>query len=201
MEYTKAPIINNPVMIDRVIGEIQTALVANLDWLDAAFGRAQRLVKILPTGKRITTPNVYCGGSGKGVNDYIEVSPDSQIGNFSFCLVDDPQTMDWRQGVQMEQRAPFSLIFWFDLRRVFNSTTNRNTEYLKAQILEILNGRAGWILSDGRLRINKIYEQAENIYRGFSITEIDNQYLMHPYAGFRFEGEIGIDTPCELPTL
>ena len=28
-----APIIQNPVMLDRVIGEIQTGLVDNLSWL------------------------------------------------------------------------------------------------------------------------------------------------------------------------
>lgn len=187
-------------MIDYVIGQIQTALVGNLDWLDAAFGRAQRLVKILPNGKRITTPNVYCGGlDGKGVNDYIEVSPDSQIGNFSFCLVDDPEDLDWERGEQMRQRVPFSIVFWFDLRTIFWDRNERNTEWVKAQILQLLNGRTGWVLPSGRVRFNRIYEQAQNIYRGFSLDEVDNQFLMHPYAGLRFEGELTIDMPCELP--
>lgn len=189
-------------MLDAVIGKIQTALVNNLSWLDAAFGRAQRLTKILPTGKRIVTPNVYCGGlDGYGKNDYIEVSPDSQIGNFSFFIVDDPQQLDWEPFAQMKQKAPFALIFWFDLRRVFGTDTNRNTEYLKAQILELLNGRTGWLLGNGTIRINKCYEQAQNIYRGFSLDEVDNQFLMHPYAGFRFEGELLVEMPCELPDI
>lgn len=189
-------------MLDAVIGNIQTALVNNLDWLDAAFGRAQRLTKILPTGKRIVTPNVYCGGlDGHGENDYIETSPDSKIGNFSFFVVDDPQQLDWEPLAQMTQKAPFALIFWFDLRRVFGTDTNRNTEYLKAQILELLNGRTGWLLRNGTIRINKCYEQAQNIYRGFSLDEVDNQFLMHPYAGFRFEGELIVDMPCELPDI
>lgn len=202
MNYTKAPIIENPVMLDAVIGRIQTALVQNLGWLDAAFGRAQRLTKITASGKRITTPNVYCGGlSGHGPNDYIETSPDSNIGNFSFFVVDDPQQLEWRPFEQMTQKAPFALIFWFDLRRVFGADNNRNTEYLKAQILELLNGRTGWLLRNGTIQITKCYEQAQNIYRGFSLDEIDNQFLMHPYAGFRFEGEISVDMPCQLPNI
>lgn len=202
MEYTKAPIIAHPVMLDEIIGNIQQALVANLGWLDAAFGRAQRLTKILPTGKRIVTPNVYCGGlDGHGKNDYIETSPDSKIGNFSFFLIDDPQQLEWEPNVEMTQKAPFALIFWFDLRRVFGTESNRNTEYLKAQILELLNGRSGWLLKNGAIRINKCYEQAQNIYRGFSLDEVDNQFLMHPFAGFRFEGEIKVDMPCELPDI
>ena len=83
MSNTNAPIIKNPVMLDRVIGEIQNGLVENLPWLDAAFGRSQRLTKMM-NGKKIITPNVYCGGwNGHGENDYIETSPDAKNGNFS----------------------------------------------------------------------------------------------------------------------
>ena len=86
---TNAPIINNAVMLDRVIGEIQTALANGLPWLDAAFGRSQRLTKMV-NGKKIITPNVYCGNwNGHGPNDYIEVSPDSKIGNFSFFEIEE----------------------------------------------------------------------------------------------------------------
>lgn len=184
---TIAPVIDNPVMLDRVIGEIQNGLVSNINWLDVAFGRSQRLTKMM-NGKRIITPNVYCGGwRGHGENDYIEVSPDSKIGNFAFFEIEDPQTIDagpWAR----ELSAPFSLIVWFDLTRVYGTQTNRNTELLKAEILRVLNGRTGWHLTDGRITINRIYERAENIYRGYTLSEIDNQFLMHPYGGFRFDG-------------
>lgn len=42
---TKAPVIDNPELLDRIIGNIQNGLVDNLPWLDFAFGRAERLVK------------------------------------------------------------------------------------------------------------------------------------------------------------
>lgn len=195
MATVNAPIIKNPVMLDRIIGEIQTGLVENIQWLDVAFGRSQRLTKML-NGKRIITPNVYCGGwDGHGPNDYLEVSPDSKIGNFAFFEIEDPQTIDagpWAR----EIKAPFGLIVWFDLTRVYNAPDNRNTEKLKADILRVLNGRAGWHLSDGRIAINKIYERCENIYRGYTLTEIDNQFLMHPYAGFRFDGLLEFAELC-----
>lgn len=190
-----APIIQNPVMLDRVIGEIQKGLVENISWLDVAFGRSQRLTKMI-NGKRIVTPNVYCGGwNGHGENDYIEVSPDSKIGNFSFFEIEDPQTIDagpWARSI----RTPYSLIVWFDLTRVYGVETNRNTEFLKSQILHLLNGRYGWHLSGGRVSVNRIYERAENIYRGYTITEIDNQFLMHPFGGFRMDGELYFDELC-----
>lgn len=194
-----APIVPGAVMLDRVIGEIQTALVGGLGWLDAAFGRAQRLTRLY-NGKRIATPNVYCGGwRGHGPDDYIEVSPDSGIGNFSFFEVEDPQTIDagpWARTI----KAPFGLVFWLNLPRVFRDapdpSTCRNTELLKAQVLRLLSGRAGWHLTGGRIIVNRIYERAENIYRGYTLTEIDNQYLMHPYYGFRIDGILEFDELC-----
>lgn len=194
---TNAPIIKNPVMLDEIIGEIQKGLAENVLWLDAAFGRAQRLSRVVEN-KRLITPNVYCGGwNGHGENDYIEVSPDSKIGNFSFFEIEDPQTITagpWAR----EIKAPFGLVFWFDLTRVYHETSNRNTEQLKSDILYLLNGRAGWHLKNGRILINKIYERAENIYRGYTLSEIDNQYLMHPYAGFRFDGLLEYEELCVL---
>lgn len=195
MAQINAPVIPNAVMLDRVIGDIQQGLVDNISWLNAAFGRSQRLTKMMD-GKKIVTPNVYCGGwNGHGENDYIETSPDSKIGNFAFFEIEDPQTIDagpWARQI----KAPFGLIVWFDLTRVYNTATNRNTEKLKAQILHVLNGRAGWHLSGGRIIINRIYERPENIYRGYTLSEIDNQFLMHPYAGFRFDGILEYDELC-----
>lgn len=189
------PIIADAIMLDKVIGEIQDGLMENVAWLDVAFGRAQRLTKMME-GKRIVTPNVYCGGwKGHGPNDYIEVSPDAKIGNFSFFEVDDPQTIDagpWARNV----KVPFGLVVWFDLTRVYNTATNRNTEKLKADVLHVLSGRAGWHLSGGKITISKIYERAENIYRGYTLSEVDNQFLMHPFGGFRFDGVIEFSELC-----
>jgi hypothetical protein len=185
----KAPVINNPQLLDLVFGEIQNGLVSSLGWMDKAFGRAQKLVKVIEK-KKYYTPNVY---SGKG-NDYMPVSPDSKIGNFSFFWVDDPQTVDWQPRQYGDLKTSFALIFWFDLRKVYPGTNERNTEVLKAQILRALNG--GFPIKSGRIKVTRIYEQAEQIYRGFTLDELDNQFLMHPFAGFRFEGELTVMEPC-----
>ena len=197
MSNPNAPILPAPVLVDAKIAELQQILVANLPWLDAAFGRAQRLSKKM-NGKTIITPNVYCGGwRGHGENDYIEVSPDSKIGNFSFFEVNDPETVEWQYRQQMEIVTPFSLIFWFDTRRIFGVGDNRNISHLKNEILTLLNGRTGLRFhTNGHITITQIYERAENIYRGYSLSEIDNQFLMHPFGGLRFDGTIKMLQPC-----
>lgn len=184
----RAPVVNNPQLIDQVIGDIQLGLANNLSWLTTAFGRAERLVK-LQNGKKYYTPNVYAGG-----NEYTLITPDSTLGNFSFFWIDDPQIVEWVPKQQGEIRVRYSLIFWVDMRNIYHSDSNRNKESLKAEILRVLNGK--FTIRNGRITVNKIYELAENIYKGFTLDEIDNQFLMHPYCGFRFEGEMTIEEPC-----
>ena len=192
-----APIMQSAILVDAMIAELQQVLAANLYWLDAAFGRSQRLVKKI-NGKQVITPNVYCGGwNGHGENDYIETSPDSKIGNFCFFEVNDPETVDWKPRQLMDIETPFSIIFWFDTRRVFDEADNRDISHIKNDILTLLNGRSGAVWRNGgHLVINRIYERAENIYRGYTLSEIDNQFLMHPFAGLRFDGTIKISQPC-----
>lgn len=182
-------------MLDKALAEVQKGLVENISWLDVAFGRAQRITK-MQKGKRLVLPTVYCGGwNGHGPNDYIEVSPDSKIGNFSFFDIDDPETVVgevWARNIS----TPFRLIVWFDLKRVYGTASNRNIELLKAQVLSVLNSRAGWHLNQGRITTARIYERVENIYRGYTLSEIDNQFLMHPYGGFAIEGTIEFPELC-----
>ena len=113
-----------------------------------------------------------------------------------FFWVDDPQNISWEPGVDIGINTAFSIIFWFDYRKIFNNASDRNKEELKRQILDVLNG--GVWLRNGSYKINKVYELAENIYRGFSLDEIDNQFLMHPFGGFRFEGKLSIGETCKL---
>lgn len=184
----RVPIIKNPELFDRVIANIQQGLADGLPWLNYSFGRAERLVKTIQ-GKRYYTPNIYVGG-----NEYMLIAPDSKIGNFSFFVVDDPQNISWYAGEPSKYKSPFSIIFWFDMRTVTNDANNRNRESVKQQIMRVLNG--GFWLRVGSMRINRVYEKAENIFTGFTLDEIDNQFLMHPFAGFRFEGELEVDETC-----
>lgn len=182
----KIPVIQNPVLIDQVLGAIQTALVDQLTWLSHAFGKAQRLVKVVGS-KKYFSPNVYAGGQ-----EYIDLSPDSNIGNYSFFVVHDPQ--EYKKELTTSDIVVYvSLIVWFDLRKI-PGAEKRNTEFVKAEILKVLN-RGLW-LRKGRFTVQKIYEQAENIFQSFSIEEVDNQYLMQPYGGFRFYGLLTITEPC-----
>lgn len=191
MNKVKVPIIDNPELLDSIISNIQKGLAENIGWLDYVFGRAERLVKFDTNNREIYTPNVYVGG-----NEYMEISPSSDIGNFCFFWVDDPQNVSWEAKINVGIKTNFSLIFWFNFNRIYNSADQRNKEELKKQILDVLNG--GFWLKKGRITVNRIYELSENIFRGFSLDETENQFLMQPYGGFRFEGMLEVSESCGM---
>ena len=192
------PIMDNAVMLDKAIADLQLGLAETIGWLDAIFGRAQRITRVV-NGRTYKEPFVYAGGTnytkGNYDNDYLGVSPDGNIGNFAFFDVNEPHRIEpYNRGVQNTIKTPFALIVWVDLRHVYNSTKNRNTEQLKAQLLRELNG--GFKHPNCGYEFNKIYELSENIYKGYTLDETTNQYLMHPYWACRIEGEIKYNEPC-----
>lgn len=179
----RTPIRQNPALLDVAIQEIQVALADNLQWLDHVFGRAERLAKVI-NGKKYYTPNIYVGG-----NEYRLVTPDDRVGSYAFFTVDEPQEMEWQRGNNTKITAPFSVIVWVDMRKVSPDDT-RNTEAVKRQVLQVLNG--GFLMRHGHYTVTRIWERAENVFTGFTMDEVDNQFLMQPFAGFRFQGVLTI---------
>lgn len=177
-----------PIFTDKPISEMQDALISKLTWLNHAFGRCQRLIALKDGG------NYFYPGIHIESGQYINVFPNSELGNFSFFHIIDPQKIEFNQRSYNKVSANYALIFWLNLDKIFISSTERNTEVVKAQILQTLTREL--YLKSGSITVNNIYEQAENIYKGFSVKEIESQFLMQPYAGFRFEGEMIFNEGC-----
>ena len=175
-------------LFDRVIQGLQDAL-GGLSWLDHIFGRAERLVK-MKDGMRYYTPNVY-----HGKDEYIQLLPDNRkLGNYCFFVLEEPQTISTPYGNSNRVKAPFSLVVWVDMRTVGATYDDRNTEDIKEQLLKTL--RRAW-LRNGAIVLERVYERAENVFQGYSLDEVENQYMMSPYAGFRITGEMQIDEECD----
>ena len=77
-------------------------------------------------------------------------------------------------------------MFWFDYRTL-QDADERNNEKIKYDILQCLRNVTS---TYGNISIIKIYEEVKNIFYGFDLKEIDNQFLTMPFGGFRFEGEM-----------
>ena len=178
-----------PYLFDRPIQALQDAL-GSLSWLHHIFGRSERLVRY-DDGRRYYTPNIY-----RGSDNYISLLPDNrELGNYAFFVMDEPQMVTATIGLQNRLRAPYSLIVWVDMRTVGATRDDRNTEALKEQLIKTV--RKAW-LRHGAVTVERVYEKAENVFTGYTLEEVDYQYMMSPYAGFRITGEITIDEECDV---
>lgn len=185
----------NPVLLDKVIQDIQDTLAEKLKWLKYVFGRAYKLVEHGSDGSKFIYPAAYIGNS-----EYASLLPNDNYGNFCWFDIYDPQEIT--AVVQSLPQFTFSgaIVFWVDLNSIFADADAMYSEEIKNEIIQVLTG-PGLIKEQGRLTITKIYERFENIYRGYAlekiynnwsykgegIQEIDKQFFMHPYTGLRFE--------------
>ena len=181
----------HPVLFDEAIGYIQDKVVADpvLSMVfDNVFGIAERTVKMIGGG-RFYTPSWFIGG-----NDYIGLLPDDKLGNYMFFTLDEPQEVEHQQGLPNRYTCGFSVIVWLKMKgQNIDADYDRNREWVKSTIMQCLEStwmKRGWFV------IDRIYERAENIFQGFTTDEVDNQYLMQPYTGFRFHGELHITDVC-----
>lgn len=177
-------------LFDGVIQPLQDGL-GGLPWLDHVFGRCERLVKNTAAGHRAYTPNVYLGG-----DEYLLLTPDNkELGNYCFFVMEEPQVVKHRTDVVNRLHSPFSLVVWVDMRRV--DVVGRDTEAVKEDVLRAVGGA---FIRRGGVTIERIYERAENVFQGFTLDEVDNQFLMAPYWGMRLRGEMYVDESCETLT-
>ena len=202
---SKIPMKKNPVLLDKIIQDIQTKLKEKLTWLNYAFGRAYKLVQHQDNGGKFIYPAAYIGNS-----DYISLLPDDNYGNFCWFDIYDSQKV-----INVVQSTPQftisgAIIFWFNLDSIFSDNDAMYTEEIKDEIIRVLS-TPGIVKQTGKLAINEIYERFENIYSGYSIEKIYNSYqysgqdiqsldkmfFMHPYSGLRFEFTITTRELCQ----
>lgn len=189
MAVEHLPLREHPKLFDQVIQYVQQGLKDNISWLEYSFGRAERLIKVID-GQRYYTPNVYVGKQ-----NYELVMPDTfKLGNYSFFVMDEPQEVTNATPLEVKIHAPFSLIVWVDMRTIDNDD-ERNTEAIKEEILTTLQRLH---IKKGSINVSRIFEKAENVWQGFTTDEAANQFMMSPYYGVRFYGEMTITNDCVL---
>ena len=199
----------NPVLLDKVLQDMQRALLSKLKWLNNAFGRAYKLVEHRPDGNKFVYPAIY---SGNG--EYLSLLPNDNFGNFLWFDIYDPQRIT--QVVQALPQYTFSgaIVFWYNLSTIYCDKSALYTEEVKDEVIRVLT-TPGIITTTGKLVITDIYERFENLYKGYSIEkvynnfvyngegiqDIDKQFFMYPYAGLRVEFTLTTRELCQRYTI
>lgn len=171
----------NPVLLDAAFIAINTKMLAKLSWLTNAFGKAQTL-KETKDKKLIKYPAVYIGDA----KDYESVLPSEDFGNFCFWNTGDYDIQPIVNQTPIVT-APFGLIFWFNINTSLDAAEKRNIEKLKKDVLDFL----ATVRHVGtRITVTGITDNADAIYKEYTIDETKQQFLMHPFGAFRINGEI-----------
>lgn len=187
----KAPIVKeplNPALLDEAFIGINGKLVEYLPWLTNAFGKAQKLSRLNDQKKIIKYPAVYTG-EGK---EYASMLPDEGYGNFSYWDVEDYK-IDWISRQNQIVTAKVGFVVWMNLNKTLAANERRNLESIKEEVLKFFSFMS---MMRVRLSFGSITEEHDKIYKGYSTKEIKSQYLMHPFAGLRFDGEIRYERWC-----
>lgn len=179
---------SNPHLFDREVLKIQKVLADAFSWLDHSIGICETLIEV-KDGKRFVSANLY-----KGNGHYEQIMPCDELGNFSFFTLRDPQEVVKNN---MIVKSPFSLIVWYDTRKVSFPCDERDTEQIKGQILGVLHGMHAY----PALEITRVYENPKNVFADYSYDSVCNQFLMSPYAGLRIDGVIYASIPCYVPDV
>lgn len=195
----------DPVLLDKMLQELQQKLMESLPWLNVAFGRAYKLARHDEGGNKFLYPAAYNGKS-----EYISLMPNDNYGNFSWFDIYDPQEITPISQSLPQYTFSGALIFWYNLDSIYDNNDFVYTEEVKNEVLRLLT-TPGIVSGASRLNITKVYERFENIYKGYSLEKVynnwaykgegvatyDKQFFMHPYAGLRIEFNITTRNLCQ----
>lgn len=194
-----------PVLLDKIIQDLQKGLQDKLEWLNYAFGRAYKLVEHRPDGDKFIYPAAYNGNA-----EYVSLLPNDNYGNFCWFDIYDPQTITAVTQSLPQYTFKGAIVFWYDLESIYADKSMLYTEETKDEVIRVLT-TPGLITGGGRLEITEVYERFENIYKGYSIEKvynnyiysgediqsIDKQFFMYPYAGLRIEFALTTRELCQ----
>ena len=175
----------DPKLMDVACDELASKIEDNLSWIDNSFGKIETFIEGKGNTRVQKFPAIYTG-SKKDLG-YIKLLPDSKLGNFSYIEISSSHNLDDYAG-SVGHSYDFSIIFWFDFRKVYtNEAKVRTVENVKHDVLNALKSISSSTFS---VRYDSFVEGADNIYKGFNHNEIEHQFLMRPYGGFRINGRM-----------
>lgn len=168
-----------PINVDAVIDSVQTLLSDKVDWLEASYGRAWKEYKTI-NDKKLTRPMTY-----QGKAEYFDCLPNDTFQAFSFWFVNDRiQPRDYLPNVKVNYTYNVDLICWFNNKKTYNVDYPMIENHIQdfKKVLRYVSS----------IEIKSIYTSVEEVYRGFSISAIDEKAFTYPFGGFRINMDITV---------
>lgn len=169
-------VIANPVLLDKEIKNIQTAL-GTLSWLQKSFGRAFKATR-LKNGRKVNYPAIF----QEWKKDYYDAFPNDNIKSYSFIYPDPSEVMEYSNKGTHQIERDISIILFFNLEEIDNTLLYRFVERLKEDVIIKLA-----TLKPDKLEINRITDEVEEVFNDFTVDEIKPEYLQDKYGALKFE--------------
>ena len=171
-----AQVITDPVLLDKEIKNIQTVL-STLPWLEKSFGRAFKGIR-LKEGRKVTYPAIF----QQWKKDYYDAFPNDNIKSYSFIFPEPSEITEYNIKGKHEIQRDISIILFFDLQQIDNTLQYRFIELLKEDVIIVLA-----TLKPGKLEINDITDDVEEVFSDFTVDEIKTEFLGDKYGALKFE--------------
>ncbi len=182
---------------DDVLGTINASLEQNLDWLTTAYGKVETFTRKSKKDDRLKVyyPAVYVGGNA---DRYVELFPDRQLGNYSYCEVIDVPEYEKTGPATVRPIFRVKIVFWFKWVDLYPADWKaRKLEEVKGQVFTVL-------LKTPHTRVVerfKTYEKPDQIYKGFDHRDIEENFLQRPFGGFAVEFDVYGPANCQVGTI
>lgn len=186
------PTKSGPKLLDTPFDEITQAMKLNINWIDNCYGKIEKYKKTMD-GRTKRFPGIYVGT--KNNMGYLDLFPDSRLGNFMYIEVTRQDIQDdiFQKG---KYDIDFSMIFWFNYKTVYKTDHNAKTiENVKSEVKNFIKTYSFQSITS--LTMLSFEEGADNIYAGLDHDEIENQFLMRPFGGFRLNLNMQYLERCE----
>ena len=171
-------VIDNPVLLDKAIKDIQTAL-AVLDWITFSFGRAFKKFQVINNNKT-SYPAIFQAWK----KDYYIAYPNDNIDKgYSFVFADpgdDITEYNSRRNHQIERKI--NIIVFFDMEKIDNTLLYPFQEKLKEDVFFQLS-----TINKEKLVVNDVTDDIEEVFDDFTPSEIKAEFLGERYGAFKFE--------------
>lgn len=177
----QANIINNPVGIDKAIQDTQLEL-ANLPWMEQAYGRAYRFYENDGNGNQFIVPAEY-----KGRGEYTSVEFNDNLSALCFFEVGDSEPTEFGRQLKNNYETELAVVVWADLREI--DQPEYDNYYFAERLIEEVKGvlTNSISLSQYSLNIESVVRNPEDVWSRYDHTMFQDQFSVAPYTVFKIE--------------
>lgn len=187
MSYANPSIlfIDTPSGLDHAIESLREDL-STIIWMEKSFGRAWEFTEYPEDQKSRRIPKIYLEEG-----EYHNVLPNDFLKSQSFIAArGEERWTEYTNASRNPKERDLSVIIWVNLNEIDPNEDHVFTDKLKKDVEKILK-RNQYVKS-----INGYWdERASDVFAGYDLPE-KSEYLMHPYAGMRFNITVGYWEEC-----